>query len=139
MSWLSRAWHAISEPRHLKMAYVVIYGIVLTTGIATLLEPPRSIEGQLGVVLTIIWSVFLIVGGFGGMLTVLPGWWWAERLSIILTFAGIGIYGTVVLSLHLIAEGSRLTQMGMILLATSVFAVRWLLIRRYSFEPRTRG
>lgn len=139
MRSVKRLWAQISEPRHLKLLYAIIYAIVLATGVATLLEPPRSIEGQLGITLTVIWSVFLIVGGFGGMLTVLPGWWWAERLSMILTFAGIGIYGTVVLSLHLTAEGSRLTQMGMILLATSVFAVRWLLIRRYSFEPRTRG
>lgn len=138
MRWAKRLWARLSEPRHLKVLYAIIYAIVLSTGIATLFEPPRSIEGQLGFTLTVIWSVFLVVGGFGGMLTVLPGWWWAERLSLILTLAGIGIYGTVVLSLHFLAGGSRLTQTGMVLLAASVFTVRWLLIRRYSFEPRKR-
>ena len=133
------AWQRITEPRHLKAAYAAIYLLVLATGVATLLSPPQSIEGQLGNVLTVIWSVFLIVGGFGGTLTVFPGWWWAERLSLILTLAGIGIYAVVVLSLHIISEGSRLTQLGMILLAGSVFAIRWMLIRRYSFEPRPRG
>lgn len=133
------AWLRITEPRHLKATYALIYLLVLATGVATLLAPPQSIEGQLGNVLTIIWSVFLIVGGFGGALTVFPGWWWAERLSLILTLAGIGIYAIVVLTLQLISEGSRLTQLGMILLAGSVFAIRWILIRRYSFEPRPRG
>lgn len=139
MRTVSRMWHQITEPRHLKVAYAVIYLVVLATGVATLLAPPQSIEGQLGNVLTVIWSVFLIVGGFGGALTVVPGWWWAERLSLILTFAGIGIYAVVVTSLHIVSSGSRLTQLGMILLAAAVFAVRWLLIRRYSFEPRPRG
>ncbi|MGF3055600.1 hypothetical protein [Microbacterium sp. YY-01] len=136
MRWLQRAWESITEPRHLKVAYLAIYSVVLATGVATLLDPPRSIEGQLGAVLTVVWSVFLIVGGFGGMLTVLPGWWWAERLSIILALGGVTIYGTVVISLHLTAEGSRLTQLGMIALAVSTFVVRWVLIRTYSFEPR---
>lgn len=129
----------IAEPRHVKVTYALIYTAVVTTGIATLLDPPRSIEGQLGTALTVIWSVFLIIGGTVGALTVLPGWWWAERLGIILTTTGITIYAVVVLSLHIIAEGSRLTQLGMILLASSVFIVRWVLIRHYSFEPRTAG
>lgn len=138
MRALRRAWHRVTEPRYLKAAYAAIYLVVLATGVATLLSPPQSIEGKLGAVLTILWSVFLILGGFGGALTVFPGWWWAERLSIMLTFAGIGIYAIVVVSLQLISGGSRLTQLGMILLAGSVFAIRWLLIRRYSFEPRPR-
>ena len=136
MAPLRRLWESITEPRHMKVTYAAIYALVLATGIATLLGPPRSIEGELGSVLTVIWSVFLIVGGTAGALTVLPGWWWAERLSLILTMTGITIYGLVVLSLHLTQEGSRLTQLGMILLAMSVFAVRWMLIRHYSFEPR---
>jgi hypothetical protein len=137
MHSIRKLWESVTEPRHIKATYACVYLLVLTTGIATLLGPPRSIEGQLGTVLTVLWSVFLVVGGTVGAVTVLPGWWWAERMGIILTSTGIGIYGLVVLTLHLTQEGSRLTQLGMILLAWSVLVVRWVLIRHYSFEPRT--
>ncbi|GGH34269.1 hypothetical protein [Microbacterium album] len=132
-------WNSITEPRHLKVAYAAIYAVVLGTGMATLLHPPRTIEGELGQLLTVIWSAFLLLGGFGGLLTVFPGWWWAERLSIVLTLTGLGIYALVVVSLHFTSSGSRLTQLGTILLAASPFIIRWVLIRKYSFEPRTRG
>ena len=136
-----RLWDLITEPRHLKALYATIYLVVLATGMVTLLAPPQSIEGELGQLLTVAWSVFLLLGGFGGMLTVFPGWWWAERLSIVLTLTGIGIYGVVVASLQLTSSGSgsRLTQLGIITLAASPFIIRWVLIRKYSFEPRPRG
>lgn len=133
---LHRAWLRITEPRHMKATYAGLYTITILTGIATLLVPPTSISGELGEPLTVAWSVFLIMGGFGGLLTVFPGWWWAERLSIVLVWAGLGIYGIVVISLHFSSSGSRLTQLGMICLAAGVGYVRWLQIRKYSFEPR---
>lgn len=136
MHAIRNLWGSITEPRHLKAVYWVIYATALVTGVATLLSPPQTIEGALGTPLTIAWSVFLITGGTGGMLTVFPGWWWVERLSIVLVLTGIAIYGLVVLSLHFTSPGSRLTQLGVICLAASVFVVRWTLIRRFSFEPR---
>lgn len=129
-------WLAIKEPRHLKVAYFTLYVVALCTGIATLLTPPQTIAGVLGAPLTVAWSVFLITGGFGGILTVLPGWWWAERLSVALILGGLGIYAIVVIALHFESPGSRLTQLGMILLAAGLFIIRLLLTRRYSFEPR---
>ena len=134
---LRTAWESITEPRHLKVTYLVIYLVVVYTGVVTLIAPPRTIEGVLGSLLSLGWSGFLIVGGLGGLMTVLPGWWWAERLSILMASAGIGIYGATVFGLQVTQSGSRLTQLGVIALALSVFVVRWTLIRRYSFEPRT--
>lgn len=133
---IRRLWESITEPRHMKTAYAVLYMITILTGIATLLVPPSSIAGELGEPLTVAWSVFLIMGGFGGLLTVFPGWWWAERLSIILVWTGLVIYAIVVLSLHFTSSGSRLTQLGVLGLAGGVGYIRWLMIRRYSFEPR---
>ncbi|WP_221585540.1 hypothetical protein [Microbacterium sp. G2-8] len=133
---LRHVWESITEPRHITSAFFVVYLIVTYTGITTLVSPPRTVEGSLGDPLSTAWAILLIAGGVGGALAVLPGWWWAERLAIILTGAGIGIYGIVVLGRQLETSGSRLTQLGVIALAGALFAVRWLLIRGYSFEPR---
>lgn len=138
IAWVRRMWQGVTEPRHLKVFYLGIYMVAFLTGVVTLLWPPNSIEGALGAALTVTWSVFFLAGGMGGMISVLPGWWWAERLSIGLCVTGIGIYGTVVLSLHVTGTGSRLTQLGMIALASGVFLVRWLLIRKFTFEPQHR-
>lgn len=136
MKLLTRAWRAIAEPRHLKVTYAMFYGIALLTGFATLVRPPQSIEGALGAPLTALWAGFVIMGAFGGLLTVFPGWWWAERISIVMIWTGAAIYFIVVLSLHISQSGSRLTQMGWITLGAGLFFVRWLLIRKYTFQPR---
>jgi len=136
---IRRAWESITEPRHLKATYFVFYGVALVTGLATLIRPPQSIEGAIGASTTALWAAFVIMGGFGGMLTVFPGWWFAERVSIVMVWLGAGIYFLVALYLNATGSGSRLTQMGWILLGAGLFFVRWLIIRRYSFEPKPRG
>lgn len=133
---VQRAWESITEPRHLKATYFLFYVVALATGFATLVRPPQSIEGALGGPLTAVWAGFVIMGAFGGLLTVFPGWWFAERLSIVMIWLGAAIYFIVVLSLQLSQSGSRLTQMGWIALGAGLFFVRWLLIRKYTFEPR---
>ena len=129
-------WERVTEPRHIKVVYVWVYTVAMLTGLATLLYPPQSIEGVLGRALMVAWSTLFLVGGFGGMVTILPGWWKWERWSISAVLMGIAIYGAVLLSLHFTQQGSRLTQMGVLLLASAVFVVKWMLIRFYSFEPR---
>ena len=133
-------WESITEPRHLKIAYLVIYLITIAVGVVTLVKPPQSIEGPLGTATTMLWAGLFILGGLVGAVTVLPGWWWVERLlGIAPIFIGLAIYLAVVIVLHihgLDAGASRLTQIGIILLASAPFTLRGLLIREYSYEPR---
>lgn len=135
-----RLWESITEPRHLKVAYFVIYLLTVAVGVVTLLMPPRSIEGPLGEALTTGWASLFVAGGLVGAVTVLPGWWWVERLlGITPIIIGLAIYLAVATILHwqgLDAGASRLTQIGIILLAAAPFALRGLLIREYSYEPR---
>lgn len=135
-----RVWESITEPRHLKVAYLVIYAVTVAVGVVTLVKPPQSIEGPLGTVTTMLWAGLFIFGGVVGAVTVLPGWWWVERLlGIAPIFIGLAIYLAVVVILHirgLDLGASRLTQIGIILLASAPFTLRGLLIREYSYEPR---
>lgn len=140
MRSIRAAWARITEPRHMKVAYLVVYAITTAVGVITLITPPQSIAGEVGPVLTTIWASLFIAGGLTGMITVLPGWWWAERLlAIALVILGLAIYFTVVVILHAQSAdtgSSRLTQLGIILLASAPFTIRFLIIREYSFEPR---
>lgn len=137
MTALKRAWDRITEPRHLKVTYAVFYCVVIALGVLALFAPPQSISWELGPFLTIVWGVLALLGGVGGLTTVFPGWWFAERLSITLIWLALGIYLLIVLFLQVTSEsGSRWPQMTVFVLAGGLFYVRWLLIRDYSFEPR---
>lgn len=137
---LRRAWLSITEPRHMKVTYLVIYLLTVCIGIATMLSPPQTIDGLVGPIITTIWASLFILGGVIGAVTVLPGWWWVERLlGIAPVMLGLTIYLTVVIVLHmhgLETGSSRLTQIGIILLAAAPFTIRALVIREYSYEPR---
>lgn len=135
-----RLWESITEPRHLKVAYLGIYLLTVGIGLVTLMWPPRSIEGPVGSASTALWACLFILGGVVGAITVLPGWWWIERLLAIVPIGlGLLIYVAVVVILHfqgLDQGASRLTQLGVILLAATPFALRFRLILEYTFEPR---
>lgn len=140
MRALKRLWDRITEPRRMKVAYLVIYLLTIAVGTVTLISPPTSISGEIGPVITTIWAVLFIIGGIAGAITVLPGWWWMERLlAIAPVMLGLAIYLAVVVTLHVqnVESGaSRLTQLGIILLAAMPFTIRSLVIREYSYEPR---
>lgn len=129
-------WSRIREPRRVKAEFFTIYMVATAVGLVTLAMPPTSIQGVLGVLLTYVWSGALTLGGMLGTAAVFPGWWWLERLGVLSILVGILIYFTVVMSLHFTESGNRLTQAGFILLASTVFILRWQGIWRYTFEPR---
>ncbi|OAZ40959.1 hypothetical protein A9Z40_03185 [Microbacterium arborescens] len=120
----------------LRVVFLLGYLVTLGTGIATLTNPPTTIEGALGPILSVSWSIFWIVGGAVGAVTVLPGYWQAERAAVAAAMFGIGIYAVVVLTLHFQSSGSRLTQLGVLIVALLFYVVRLLLIRGHDFEPR---
>ncbi|MGI6878846.1 hypothetical protein [Microbacterium sp. gxy059] len=137
---IRRAWESITEPRHLKVFYFGVYALTLAIGLVTLAQPPQSIEGPLGPILAALWAGMLTAGGLGGALAVLPGWWWAERLSVLLAMGGTYIYAGIAVYLHVTGPpgSQRLTQALTIILATTVFWLRLLLTRRWDYEPRRR-
>lgn len=141
MPALQRAWERITEPRVLKLFYLGVYLLAVWVGLVTLVNPPTSIEGALGSAITAFWAGFIVIGGTGAAVTILPGWWWAERLSVWLIIIGVVIYEGVVIALHLTgSEGSsRLTQAGFVAFAACLFILRLILTRKWDFEPRRLG
>lgn len=129
-------WLRIKEPRVLRVVFLLGYLVTLFTGVATLVSPPRTIEGELGPILSVSWALFWILGGAAGAATVLPGWWQVERYAAAAALFGIGIYGLVVIVLHATEEGSRLTQFGVLTIALLFYVLRLVLIRGHDFEPR---
>lgn len=133
-----RLWRSITEPRHLKTFYLVVYILAVWVGLVTLVNPPSSIEGQLGDALTRFWASLITLGGIGGAVSVLPGWWWVERCAVWLILTGAAIYGGIVIYIQALAPpgSSRWTQIGFIAFACALFILRLLLTRKWDYEPR---
>ncbi len=129
-------WLRIKEPRVLRVIFLAGYLVTLGTGIATLTNPPTTIEGQLGPVLSVSWALFWIGGGLVAALTVLQGWWEVERYGVYASMLGVVIYGCVLIALHVQSPGSRLTQLGVLAVAILFYVLRLVLIRGHDFEPR---
>ena len=134
-----RAWRALTDPPHQKPVYALVYVITIMTGLATLLMPPRSIEGVLGPLLMNVTGAAWLLGGLVCLVTLFTPWWWLERFGIGLAALGIASYGSVVLTLHVLESGSRLTQLGVIVLAGCLFLVRYLSIREWSYAPPSKN
>lgn len=132
-------WLRVQEPRVATVLQWVIYLATLAAGVSALLAPPASIEGTLGATLTTLWAAFLIGGGALGAVATLPGIWWLERAAVLAAVTGLGIYGVVVVTLHVQSPaGNRGPQAAVILIAALFFATRWSRIRRYAYDPEAR-
>lgn len=137
-------WRQFAEYRSVKITMMVYYVIALLGGVVTLAMPPSTISQILGEgssplvadFLNIAWGGFFLLGGLLGLIAVMPGWWWLEKLGIRCIWTSIAIYFLCVFPLHFLAEGNRLTQADVILMASGIFVLRYLMIRKYRYEPR---
>lgn len=133
--WTLVLWLRIQEPRIVSLLQFVVYLAAIAAGTSALLDPPRSIEGAMGPLLTTLWTAMLIGGGTLGAVGVLPGIWWVERPAVILCFGAAVIYAVTVLGLNAATPGNRLVQVFMVAIVALHFAARWFRIRRYAYDP----
>lgn len=150
-AFLQRAWLSLIPPRLLKAAALVLHSLVLLVGLVTLYSPPVTVALPLGPHLTLAWAAFFILGGSLGVVSVMPGKWALERIAILSSAFGWAIYLSVIIyqqyvgapvlvttegTAPIIATGSRLTSIGMILIAGMALVFRAITIRGLDTEPR---
>lgn len=130
-------WYRMREPRVKKAAMALLYACATLVGVSTVLNPPTSIEGAIGIVLAHAWGALYLVGGLMGLGSVFQGWWWAERLGVYGIMLGVAIYLGVIIHLHLASEiGNRLPQYWAISITLPGLAYRLTDIWGLPYEPR---
>lgn len=128
-------WDRVTEPRHMKLIYLGVYALTLIGGVAALTAPPPTIVWEAGPALLAVWGWLFIVAGIAGMITVLPGWWWVERL---LAIAPASIALAVYVILDAGSPGWAPASIVVAVLAGIVFLIRFVTIRGFSYEPPVR-
>lgn len=133
--WTLAVWLRIQEPRLITILQTVIYGLCAWAGVATVFAPPSSIEGQFGIVVTLAWGWFAIIGGVAGALACPFGKWLIEKPAIILCATAAAMYAGIILTLHIHEAGNRIPQFCFVLIALLYFASRYARIRPFSYQP----
>lgn len=126
----------VPEPYWVSVMYTIGYAIVVAAGIVTLAHPPQTLTGVVGVVAINTAAVMWLTGGLIGMLAGQREWWQGERYALTMMLVGIVFYAWIITGLHFTTEGSRLTQLTMLGLASLFLLVRFGFIWRYPFKPR---
>ena len=128
-------WMLIEEPRVRRVLWSVAYLLLTAGGIATLLNPPVSVEQAVGPFLAYLWGGMVTVGGAVGAWSTLTRWWVAERAAILLCWHGALIYLALTIYNHAAGGGNRLPQAAFIAFALVAFAIRFYDIRRFNKRP----
>lgn len=133
--WTLAVWLRIQEPRLITLLQTLIYALCAWAGIATVLAPPSSIEGQFGLTVTLVWGWFAIIGGVAGAIACPFGKWLVEKPAIILCGTATLIYAGIILTLHIQESGNRLPQLCFVVMTLLYLVSRYARIRPFSYQP----
>src|SRR5690606_41681895 len=89
----------VAEPRVQRVLQFWVYLFLCVVGIGIVTNLPSSLQNILGLLVAYSFGGFMILGGLFGMIAVLPGIYWLERVSIILLTTAVLIYLVVVITL----------------------------------------
>ena len=131
-------WTRVPEPRAVSVICSIAYFAAAATGLVTILVPPTTLIGFAGEITMFFVGWFLLTGGVLGMVAGALDFWQLERVAITSMAWGLITYEYIIASLHFAnpESGSRLTQIGVIVMAMAFLAIRMAMIWRYPFKPR---
>lgn len=90
----------IAEPRGIRLLQFGVYALIFVAGIGVITDPPDSFKSSIGLTLVYLLASFITVGPLFGMVAVLPGIWWLERVGLIATGTGVAMYIVMIISLN---------------------------------------
>ena len=128
---LQSLWRRVHEPRFVTAIMFVWYVIAAAVATYSFFNPPSSLEGQFGSTAMKALLGLLAGGSIIGLIAVLPGWHFMERLAVVANFIAGGLYLSIVLGLHFqMPAGNRLLQALMILgIMMHSCVIRWYRIK----------
>lgn len=133
---LRSLWHRVHEPRVIAVAMCVGYVALAVGGASALLNPPTSIEGQIGATAMATLAGLLTFGGVIGAVAVLPGRYWLERNAVLAIGVAVSIYALIVATLQVTStSGNRILQLSILLFAAAGLVVRWQRIKDRPYDP----
>lgn len=129
-------WSRVTEPRHVTIAYLIAYLAVCVLAVWALTEPPLSLLGELGPIITAGIAVLLLAGGVLASAATVPGWWALERIGIALMVLSLCSYIVALIYMHATEPGSRALQIAGLSVGVLLSAARAVSIWGRDWAPR---
>lgn len=120
----------IAEPRGIRLMQFGVYSFIFVAGIGVLLEPPEKFQSTIGLALVYLLASFITIGPLFGMIAVLPGIWWLERVGLIAMGTGVSMYIAMIVSMH-----GSLIVIGISSAFLLTFIQRWTEIKGAQLAP----
>lgn len=137
IAWWLLPWRILPEPRIVSAIMVSVYATFLIMGGAWYLDPQDAVTAhRLGLASGHIMAALWMAGGFCGLLSLRPGFWWLERAGLL--FAAGGLIGRALIVTDLADGGELVVRGGIILIAVAGLAIRMVRIMGLAVDP-TKG
>lgn len=120
----------IAEPRVFRVLQFLIYACLLIAAFGLLFHPSNAVRSTVGVGLTYAVALHLGLGCIFGLIAVLPGIWWLERVGIILMGTGMAMYFVMIFWGDVSLVGGTVA-----LAFLCTFVQRWMEIRDFQLAP----
>jgi hypothetical protein len=127
---LYRWFLLIQEPRIVRIAMFAIYVYFIVAGVQAFTSTPDHFYQVTGPRIVFSIGVFFIVGGVVGLVAVLPGHWYIERVGLVALALGCLARGVLVSALGVSDVGASILNILILFLF-----VRFLTIRRADYAP----
>jgi len=121
----------IKEPRTIRLVQFVIYACMVGAGHFVVTVQPDVYTEVVGTALVVGFGGSILLGGLLGLIAVLPGIWWLERIAILALWTGLGVFVVVQAALGISIVGLLIA----VALAAS-FVQRWSDITEFDLAPR---
>ncbi|MFJ2518643.1 hypothetical protein ACIOWF_06695 [Cellulosimicrobium cellulans] len=128
-------WAKVHEPRVISAAYFVMYAAGIGAGVYATINPPTSIEGQIGSTAMTALTVLVTFGCILGTIAALPGIYWLERSAVTSIALAAGIYLFILATLQLQQPGNRMLQAWFVFFVLGMQLVRWVRVRERPYRP----
>lgn len=130
-----RLWNLLKEPRVVTLMHCLSYIFLIAMGTVTLLSPPTTLALAWGQQITFLWALILVIGGSFALCGCLTGLWWLESIGIWSLCLGVGLYIFIVVSLHFLSSGNRLSQAFALIALFTLLISRFARIRGFNLDP----
>lgn len=130
MNHLRKWYYKIEEPRLVRLLYLAFYLIIVWTGVNGFLERSDELYALGGYALIGSLGGFFFFGGVCGVIAILPGTWWLERVGLVSIGFGLAGRAIVITALGVTPVGATLFVSEIILLIA-----RFVLIRKADLAP----
>lgn len=134
---LVRLWARVVEPKTITIFMAVAYIIMFLVGVSFLVDRTLLVGPLIGTHTETLMGSCLIIGGTFGVFSCPPGWWWLERVALILVGTAVAVYSMSNWALHFRGvTGNQVIPAGLSTVVVIFVITRWLRIRYARINPR---